>query len=174
MGRSFVFLSLMLALSFMIAAQGNTSRLGGIITDPQGGIVVNAQVTVTNIDTHAIVITSSNEHGEWVVPGMSAGNYRISINHPGFKSKVVENVVINSGVPANVNVGLEVGAVTETVEVSAGVDVLQTTTAAVNSTVTASQVANLPFASRNSVELLVSQPGTQTPGTPRPSTINGL
>ncbi len=81
---------------------------------------------------------------------------------------------VNAGVPASVNMKLEVGAATETVEVVGGAEIVQTSSATVSSTIGARQIFELPFATRNAVELLVTQPGVQTPTNPRSSSVNGL
>jgi hypothetical protein len=69
---------------------------------------------------------------------------------------------------------LEIGQTSEVVEVSAGAEILQATSATVSSTIGGRQIFELPFATRNAVELLVTQPGVQTPGNPRSSSVNGL
>ena len=76
--------------------------------------------------------------------------------------------------PATVNVALEVGAVTETVVVTAGAEVVQADTATVTSTLQGGQIHDLPFTSHNVTELIASQPGTQAANGVRYSTINGL
>ena len=81
---------------------------------------------------------------------------------------------MTGGVPATVNIKLEVGAATETVEVVGGAEIVQTSSAAVSSTIGGRQIFELPFATRNAVELLVTQPGVQTPTNPRSSSVNGL
>ena len=86
----------------------------------------------------------------------------------------MDGVVVNAGVPATVNVKLELGQANEVVEVSAGAEIVQATSAAVSSTIGGRQIFELPFATRNAVELLVTQPGVQTPGNPRSSSVNGL
>src|SRR6185295_6381905 len=86
----------------------------------------------------------------------------------------IDGVVVNAGVPATVNVKLELGQATEVVEVSAGAEIVQATSAAVSSVIGGRQIFELPFATRNAVELLVTQPGVQTPTNPRSSSINGL
>ena len=81
----------------------------------------------------------------------------------------VNQIVMEAGVPATVPVRLEVGQATETVEVAAGAEIVQATSAEISNTLTGRQLTDLPFATRNAVELLVNEPGTQTPTTPRSS-----
>jgi hypothetical protein len=105
---------------------------------------------------------------------MIAGDYRVRVSIKGFRTVTIDAVKIDAGVPKTVNVKLEVGAVTETVEVEATGDLVQATTATITSTVQQRQVQDLPFISRGGMDLLVTQPGVQTGTTNRNSFINGL
>ena len=142
--------------------------------DPTGAAVPAADVTVTNLATDQVFKLQTNDRGEWALPSMAAAKYKVVVSKPGFKAGVAAEVEVNAGVPASVNVKLEVGAATETVEVVSGADIVQTTSAAISSTIGGKQLFELPFATRNAVELLVTQPGVQTPSNPRSSSVNGL
>jgi hypothetical protein len=155
-------------------SQVNTSRIEGTVSDPSGAAVPGAEVTVTNLATDQIFKTTTADHGEWALPSMAAATYKIAVIKPGFKAGLAPGVEVNAGVPATVNIKLEVGAATETVEVVGGAEVVQTSSAAVSSTIGGRQIFELPFATRNAVELLVTQPGVQTPTNPRSSSVNGL
>lgn len=155
-------------------SQNPTSQLNGVVTDPQGAAVAGATVKVVNSETNTPFSTVTNDHGEWVVPSLPTAIYRISVSVQGFKTANVQNVKLNAGVPATVNIVLEVGAVNDTVEVTTGAEILQTTSSSVSSTLVGRQINQLPMSTRNALELLVTQPGTQTPGTARTSSINGL
>ncbi len=152
----------------------NTSRLDGIVTDPAGAAVPGAEVSVINAATGQTIKTTTTDRGEWAVPTIPAATYRITVSKPGFKAGLVAGVELNAGVPGTVNVKLEIGQATETVEVVGGAEIVQTSSAAVSSTIGGRQIFELPFATRNAVELLVTQPGVQTPTNPRSSSVNGL
>ncbi len=166
-------LALLISAAFAFS-QVNTARIDGVVTDPTGASVPAAEVTVTNVATGQTIRTSTNDKGEYAVPSMQAATYRVSVSKPGFKVAAVDGIVLNAGVPATANVVLEVGQTTETVEVSAGAEIVQATSATVSSTIGGRQLFELPFATRNAVELLVTQPGVQTPTNPRSSSVNGL
>lgn len=167
--------SLFLAASVAVAgAQVTSALLEGTVTDQQGAAVIGADVRVVNIQTGQSLTNSSNERGYWVLPSMPTGAYRVSVSLPGFKAATVENVKIDAGVPATVNVTLELGSVTETVEVQGGAEVLQTATATVTSTIVGRQLHELPFTSRNLTEVIVTQPGSATAGVPRSTSMYGL
>src|SRR5215472_9558092 len=171
MKKLFLLLGISAGLAF---TQGTTAVLDGNVTDPAGAAVPGAEVTVTNLATDRAFKATTNERGEWGLPSMAAATYKIVVSKPGFKMGVVPSVEMNAGVPATVNIKLEIGAATETVEVSSGAEIVQTTSAAISGTLGGRQIFELPFATRNAVELLVTQPGVQTPTNPRSSSVNGL
>jgi hypothetical protein len=172
--KLFLTIALLVALAISAFGQGITARMDGTVTDPQGAAIVGAQILVINVDTGAPFKAATNERGEWVIPAMPNGTYRVTITMQGFKTTTIDNVKMDAGVPQTVNAKLELGQLTETVEVSAGAEIVQTTTASVNSTLQGRQVFELPYITRNALDLLVTQPGTQTGGANRDSYINGL
>jgi hypothetical protein len=166
-------------VAFVLAAacafsQGNTGTISGTITDPTGAAVPAAEVTATNMDTGAVAKTSTGEKGEYVIPSLLAAHYRVSAVKAGFKTQTSSGVEVNAGVTSTANLKLEIGQATETVEVSAGAEMVQAASAEVSNTINSRQVVDLAFATRNAVELIVTQPGAQTPTNPRSSSINGL
>jgi hypothetical protein len=146
----------------------------GTVTDSMGGVVPGAEVKVVNTDTGQNFDVLTNELGTWALPSMSTGTYTVAISLAGFKTVTIENVKVDAAVPATVNAKLEVGAISETVEVQGGAEVLQTETATVSSTLVGTQLHELPFTSRNLTELIVTQPGSATPGVPRSTSVYGL
>lgn len=171
MKRVFAALLFAAALAF---AQVDVTSVTGTVSDPTGAAVPGATVQVVNLATGATLSATTNEKGIYTVPALPAGGYRVTVSKSGFKTETVENVQLVVGVPGTVNVKLEIGAATETVQVTAGAEIVQAQTADVSTNLTGRQVQDLPFATRNAVELLVDAPGTQTPTTPRSSSVNGL
>ena len=155
-------------------SQNSTSTLDGFVKDPQGSLIPNASVAVANVATRQVTSTLTDAQGHWAVPSLSGGTYSISVTAAGFKKATAADVKMDAGIPATVNVTLEVGAVTDTIEVTGGAEVLQTSSATVTTNLTAEQVKDLPIASRNATDLLMTQPGSQTPAGPRNTTFNGL
>lgn len=168
-----VFAALLFAAALALA-QVDVTSVTGAISDPTGAAVPGAAVQVVNLATGAVLNTTSNEKGIYTVPALPAGAYRVTVSKSGFKTQTIENVSLIVGVPGTVNAKLEVGAATETVQVTAGAEIVQAQTADVSTNLTGRQVQDLPFATRNAVELLVDAPGTQTPTNPRSSSVNGL
>jgi Carboxypeptidase regulatory-like domain len=162
----------LLAASFALA-QVNVTSVTGTVSDPTGAAVPAADVLAVDLATGAKFNVTTNDKGEYAIPSIPAGAYRITVNKAGFKSEQVENVTLTVGQPGTVNVKLVVGQTSETVEVTAGAEIVQATTAEVSSNLSGRQITDLPFATRNAVELLVDVPGTATPTVPRSSTVNG-
>src|SRR5262245_37695203 len=158
-----------------VFAQVTTSgRLTGTVTDAQGSVVSNAQINTKNNETQTLFTATTNKEGGWTLPSVSPGAYTVTVTAPGFKTTVVQEVKVDVGQPTTVNAMLEPGGVNDQVVVTGGGEVLQTSSATVNSTITGRQISELPFSTRDAMQLVLVLPGTQTPGTPRSSSINGL
>ena len=167
-------ISVFAALAAVASAQINTSTLDGTVTDPQGALIARADVTVTNNETGQNFRTLSDDKGHWAVPSLPTATYSVTVKVPGFKTATKGNVKMDAGIPATVNLTLEVGAVSETVEVTGGAEVVETTSATVSSDLTGRQVNDLPIPSRNATDLIVTLSGTNTPAGPRNTTFDGL
>ena len=151
-----------------------TSSLSGTVVDPQGATVPNATVTVKNNATSVEQTVQTSDNGTFSVAALPTGVYTVTIAASNFKQVVVQDVKVELNRPGNVNVTLEVGAVTDTVTITGGGEVLQTTSTNISSTIVGRQVVELPFSTRDALQLTLVQPGTQTATLPRASTINGL
>lgn len=166
---------LIAACSSAVFAQSTTTApLSGSVLDPSGAVISGAGITVKNNATGAEFQVRSTESGAYTVPALSAGVYTVTVEAQGFKKVIVQDVQILAATPAAVNVTLEVGAASESVVVQGGAEVLQTQSATVATTITGRQITELPFTSRDALDLVLLLPGTNTPGRPRSSTINGL
>jgi len=152
----------------------STSSISGAVIDPTGAVVAGATISVRNEATGEESRATSAGNGTFTVPALTAGVYKIVVTAAGFKQALVQGVKIDAGVPATVNVGLEIGAATDSVVVQSNAEVLQTQSANISTTITGRQITDLPFTSRNATDLLLFQPGTVTPGRPRSSSFNGL
>src|SRR5580765_2537670 len=160
----FVRLLSVVSLSAALAlAQLNTTTMDGVVSDPQGALIPNAEVTVTNSLTGQAIRTVTNDRGHWAVPSLPTATYSDSVSAAGFKKVEKRDVKLDAGIPATVNLTLEVGAVSETIEVTGGAEVLQTSSATVSSDLTGRQVHDLPIPSRTATDLLVTMRGSQAP-----------
>lgn len=163
--------------SFSSIAQAQvttTSRIIGTVMDPNGAVVGNAEVVIKNDETGVEYKMKVGDDGTFSIASLAVGIYTVSVTAPGFKQTVLSNVKTEIGTPATVNVKLEVGAANETVTVTSGAEVLQRDTTTVGAVISGRAITELPFASRDALDLVMTLPGTSTPGRPRTSSVNGL
>jgi hypothetical protein len=159
----------------IVSAQVSTAgKLTGTVTDATDAVVPNAQVVVKSLATQAQFTVTTNKDGSWLVPSVSPGNYNVTVTAQGFKTTIMQDINVDTGQATTVNVTLETGGVNDQVVVTGGGEVLQTQSATISSTITGRQISELPFSTRDAMQLVLVLPGTQTPGTPRSSSINGL
>ena len=167
--------ALIVAASPAVYAQiTTTGKLTGTVSDAQGSVIRGATVKAQNIATQQEITVRSNSEGGWTMPAISPGSYNVTVIAQGFKTTVVQNVTVESSQPTTVNTTMEVGAVGEQVVVTGGGEVLQTASANVSTTITGRQIQELPFSTRDALQLVLVMPGVQTPGTSRTSSVNGL
>src|SRR5256714_10364675 len=164
-----------LSLPPIVSAQVTTSgRLTGVVTDSQGALVPAANVEAIQTETKTTFTTRANGEGGWSIPSVPNGTYTITVSAPNFKKTVLQNVKVDVGQPTSANATLEPGGANEQVVVAAGGEILQTESSSVSTTITGRQISELPFATRDALQLVLTLPGVQTPGAPRTSSINGL
>ncbi len=147
------------------------------MTDTSGAIIPGATVAVKSVATATQFDTVTNESGYFSVPALDPGVYTVTVTLMGFKTAVLNDVRINASTPATVKVALAVGGLEETVVVTGGSEMIQTTSAAVTSTIDTNQILKIPTGSRSALEFVALLPGVSTPGGPggsRDSTVNGL
>src|SRR5262245_8211739 len=169
------------AAAFMIAlltattvlAQ-STASISGVVVDADGGVIPGADVVVKNVATAETFSTVSSDKGVFSIPAMITGTYSVTVSLTGFKTAVLNNVIVNAGVPANVRATLEVGGLAEEVLVTANSALVPMQNATVATVLDTRQVASLPLSSRNAAEFVVFLPGVTTPGETRDSIVNGL
>lgn len=167
---------LILACGIMAYSQTTTAPISGTVTDPNGAVINGATVVAQNIATGAEVRALTTSNGTYTVPALAVGNYTVTIEAKGFKKLIIADVNIAAGVPATVNATLEIGAANETVVVQGGAELLQTQSANVSTTLSTTQIAQLPLQSRNTMYYLTLLPGVSSSATasPRNPIINGL
>jgi hypothetical protein len=114
---------------------------------------------VTNIGTGETRTVTTSEDGNYTVPNLGVGTYRLTVTKSGFKETAVANVVVNVANITSQNVALEVGQVSEVVEITADAVQIRNATGTVGEVVTGEQVRELPLNGRSFVQLTQLQPG---------------
>ncbi|HEX2640738.1 MAG TPA: carboxypeptidase regulatory-like domain-containing protein, partial [Pyrinomonadaceae bacterium] len=158
-----------------VQAQLTTGSISGTVTDSSGAVVPGATVTVKG-EAGQNYTAVTNSEGVYTIPGVQAGTptYTVSISAGGFKTSVIQNVKVDVATPATVNAVLEAGKIEETVVVTSGAEVIQSSTATVGSTIQGRQILETPISTRNALDLVTLLPGTSTTGVARTSSVNGL
>jgi hypothetical protein len=160
-----VFLSLVcLGVLLPAASAQYRASLRGTVTDPQGNAVSDATATLTNTDTSATLVSTSSDTGLYQFNALPAAPYRLTIEHPGFKKKVLEHVEIIPEQPNSLDLQLEIGDVQQTVTVTETTQALDTETANLSGTVTSNQIQHLPSFGRDVLKLAQLAPGSFSDG----------
>jgi carboxypeptidase family protein/TonB-dependent receptor-like protein len=154
-------------------AQAVKGALLGTITDTAGAAAVNATVTITETRTNITTTTTTNSSGNYVFSNLQDGTYRVEASLSGFKRVVRDDVEVKVNTTIRVDLGLEVGNVSESVQVTAEAPLLQTDRADTGRLLESKQVSQLPLGfNRNFQGLLVTVPGATRPSRPHSEFFN--
>lgn len=162
----------LLAPMSTVEAQSTLGRLSGTVQDGSGGVLPGATVTVTREATGFTQTEVTNGQGGFLFPQLAVGTYTVAIALPGFRSVTYTEVVINVGAEYSIATKLEVGGLTETVSVTAGVE-LVSRTPEVSNTVQQQQVLAIPLNGRDVTNLIKLQAGVAGISNRTNTTING-
>src|SRR5437899_2352559 len=146
-----------------LQAQVDTGSITGTVTDPSGAVVSGAKVTLTNEGTAAALAVTTGSDGSYTFSPVKIGSYKIEATAQGFKTITQSNIVVNVSANVLVNLKLQTGSVTETVEVTSSVPVLQTQDASVGQVMDSRNVNNLPLNGRNFTFLAQLSAGVNSP-----------
>jgi hypothetical protein len=152
---------LLAALAAPVVAQVVSATVTGTVTDQQGAAISDASVTVVNQGTGVEYTAKSNQAGVYTVPGLPSGTYVVRAEAANFKKLSTNPITLEVGQTARVPLKLEVGGITETVEVAGVNPILQTENAVVGELVTGSTMVALPVVSRNFASFTLLLPGVQ-------------
>src|SRR6202035_972426 len=145
----------------------------GTVTDAQGNAVSGAKVTVTSLSKSTVFETATNESGNFSVTHLIPDSYRVHVDATGFKAYDVASVAVNADSSAHVDATMQVGSVTQSVEVTGEIPQLQTDRADVDVEFSQKYVEDLPVLNRNFTSFELLSPGTQKlPGFSHAATEN--
>ncbi|MEK7830531.1 MAG: carboxypeptidase regulatory-like domain-containing protein, partial [Acidobacteriota bacterium] len=148
-------------LAFVAAttAFSQTAQVTGRVSDQTGAVVQGAKVTITNQKTGLARDSVSNSEGNYTIPLLPPGEYRLAVKKEGFKPVVRPDVVLNVEQVARLDFMLETGAVTETVTITSETPLLNRETTSVGQVVDNKTVVTLPLNGRNYSQLVALMPG---------------
>jgi hypothetical protein len=158
---TFTFLLLLAAVS--LHPQTTNGSIEGAVTDPSGGALAGASVTARNMDTGLTQATTTTQAGIYSLPNLPPGRYSVTVEAPNLKKFAQEGVTVTTGTAISLNIPMQLGAVSESVTVTADASQLQTTTSEIGATVSPTLIANLPLqvsgTIRNPVQFIELVPG---------------
>src|SRR5690349_13261303 len=150
---------LLLCSAGYLSAQMGVANLSGVVTDPSGSHVPNAKVTLESATEKASRDTVSNSNGEYVIPAIPPGIYKLTVKASGFQPQTLTGVQLTSGQGSTLNVSLTLARETQEVTVTQAPPLLETTTATLGATVDSHQFTELPQLGRNFTSMVNILPG---------------
>jgi hypothetical protein len=171
--RAVSLLAVAFIFSAAVFAQSNTGSITGVVTDPNGAVVPNATVTITNQGTNEKRTVQADAEGRYEVPSLPTGIYTIEASSSGFQATTLKDLRLAVGEKARADVGLAASGVSAVVEV---IDQTRTDTetATVGETITADRVQNNPVNGRDFTQLLATVPGSVQTTNQFQTSINGI
>ena len=144
------------------AAAQSQATLVGTVTDPTGAAVPGAEVTVSSLDTGSERIVETNEVGIFRVFPLNPGVYTVMAATSGFKTQIRDGIVLQVSDVVEMDFVMELGEVTETIEVTGAAPIMQTQEASVGDVVSTRELERLPVNQRNFTRLILLMPGTSS------------
>ena len=136
------------------------ASIQGVVTDAQGAVIPGAKITLTNLETNRSQETTSNDAGIYNFGALPPSHFKVEVSRDGFQTKVLDNVAIIAEQQNALNVELEVGSATTTVNVNASeTPLIDTETAQISGTITGNEIQNLPVFGRDVFQVVQLAPG---------------
>src|SRR5215831_13044643 len=140
--------ALLIAAALTLTAQENRATISGSVTDGASAAIAKAKVTATETRTGVQTTVNSESSGAYTIPFLALGEYQIAAETPGFKKFIQAGITLSAGAHPVIDVRLDVGAVTESVEVHADAPMLVTANPAVGQVITSEEVESFPINGR--------------------------
>ena len=157
--RSWRALLIVACLISAAAAQVAPSAIVGTVSDPSGAVLADVEVTITDLTTGSSRVVQTGADGNYTAENAKPGSYEISAKKSGFKETRITGIVLQVAQRARIDVLLQVGTVSQQVEVQGAAPSLETETSSVGKVITTHDVINLPLNGRNFLQLATLIPG---------------
>lgn len=157
---AFLFLSVV-----SLSAQEYRATVSGVITDPSGAVLPGTQVIITNVERNVEYKSVTNDEGVYVIPFLNPGKYTLTAELSGFKKFIRTDIELKVSDKLRMDVRMELGGISETVNVSGQTATVETDTASRGNIIARKEIANLPTSGRNPFQLAWLTPGVQKTGT---------
>lgn len=153
---------LLILAALPVWPQEISASITGVVTDPSGAVIANAAVTARDLDRGTTYPTTTNVAGVYLYPRLLPGRYEVRVEAKGFKTITRRDIPLEVNQRARVDLAMEVGSVSESVQVTGEPPMLQTDTTMVGTTVSSNVLSNAPLLSRNFITLTLLAPGVTT------------
>ncbi|MBC7899053.1 MAG: TonB-dependent receptor [Saprospiraceae bacterium] len=158
-------LSLLLGIGQVFAQSTVSGGIAGKVTDPQGSVIPNATVTVTNIGTNSVVTLTATDDGTYRASNLQPGTYRIETTVSGFAPAKAEPVIVEVGQTTTVDIPLTLGTATAEVEITAEAPVINTSDNSNTTNINQTSINELPINGRRASNFALLAPSTVPDGT---------
>jgi len=153
--RSFLSAGILLVCAASLAlAQAGRGSISGVVTDAGGAVIPGARVVLLNPATGVSQHTVTSSAGLYTFISLNPGAYNVTVSQTGFKSLAQDKVMVNVDQTTEVNITLQVGAATETVTVTEGVELVEASNSTVGTLIPAEAIDRVPLVSRNVFDLI--------------------
>ncbi len=155
---------LFLLFSCLAFAQRDLGTITGTVTDASGAAIPNAKITIVEVATGVSNTTVTSESGNYTRPALRPGTYTVTVEAAGFQKSEQKGVIINPGEPTGVDIVVQIGNSSQTVEVTAAAPLLQTESPVIGANLNAAQVSELPLGGNRTFSYLARlSPGVLPP-----------
>src|SRR5215470_16408517 len=151
--RFLLLTSLLLFWTGSNCAQIGTGTVTGVVLDPSGGTVPDAEVTVTSVERNTPRVTHTTNSGDYTVSALIPGRYTIAVRKPGFRTAQISAFELQVEQTARMDVTLQLGEVTQNAVVEAVAPLLTTESSTVGQVIDTQRIADLPLNGRNFLDL---------------------
>jgi len=171
--RAVSLLSIIALFAIAIFGQSNTGSITGVVRDPNGALVPNATVTVTNQGTNEKRTVQTDADGRYDVPSLSTGIYTIEVTASGFQTRTTKDLRLAVGERARIDLAMSLAGV-DTVVTVEGETRVDTETASIGDTISTARIADNPVNGRDFTQLLATIPGSVQSSHQFNASINGI
>ena len=158
-----------LGASSFLLAQADRATIEGIVTDTSGAAIADAKVNIVRIETNSLIPLKTNEVGRYFAANLPLGTYRVTVEKTGFRAAQVDNLILQSQMSVRADVRMEIGSMTERVDVTAEAPMLDASTATITAHMTTKQIQEMPLITvgrkRDITAYLAFLPGVTTTST---------
>src|SRR6266566_1208450 len=159
MSRTLTLLLIVLVCTAGAFGQAFTGSISGLVTDPTGALLIGAKITITDIAKNTTYKTSTNEAGFFLIGQLPPSTYRLVAEKSGFRKYMLDAVPLSTQQKVSADIAMELGSVTENVQVTAEAQLVESTTSTLGAVIENKRIVDLPLNGRNILNLSALVPG---------------